>query len=233
MTDDQLYDFLIEKFAHVGQAQAATASTVRSLVSALRESERNRQSDDSRLALLEQALARFDKTSANVESALIQLIGHVSPRDLSKISAEDLVNNVPIETIRRARDIHWARSKGESDPLPSVPSNIPRLIEQETTSGHVEIVPVHIHRRKDDDNSVAIKTGKDGKTRLKTNIEVKKLGGWIVAFLVFAVLTWREVQRAYNEPRPVQEQRQIQVPSLPVPQLSPPSVPMPNPGARP
>jgi hypothetical protein len=229
VTDDQIIEFLTEGFTQVRQAQGATAATVRSLVTALREGLRERQSDDSRLAILEKAVTRFEQTNTNVEQALVQLIAHVSPRDLSKIGAEELVGAVPIETIRRARDIHWARSRGDAEPLPP-PPNVPQLIEQETSSGHVEIVPVHYHRRKDDDNSVAIKTSKHGKTMLKANVEVKKLGGWVVAVVVFAVLAWREIQRAY-EPHPGQEQRQAPMPSpsLPVPQLSPPIVPMPSP----
>jgi hypothetical protein len=112
------------------------------------------------------------------------------------------------------------------------------LIAQETSSGHVEIVPViHAHRRRDDPNSVTIKTDKDGKTRLRGSIEVKTLGGWIIAIITFVVLAWREIQHAYNDTHEQHWQQPapaptpppaLPAPAIPVPQLSPPQIPPPT-----
>lgn len=224
-TDDQLLqqllEFLTDQFQESRKAQGATASTVRSLTTALRDADRTRQTEDDKFESVR-------LSNEQMRTAVLALIGHVSPRDFSKISAEDLLDLVPIEIIRGARDVHWARSKQQGLPLPP-PPNVPTMIAQETSSGHVEIVPViHAHRRKDD--SVTIKRGSDGKTRIKASVEAKTIAGWIMAFITFAIFAWREIQHA-NENHGNQEQQRWQqpapppvAPALPVPQLSPPQI---------
>lgn len=173
----QMLEAISEAQDRTHRRQDATAKAVTNLARGLSAAEEIRQRDDTQLAQMRQAI--------------LELIASDRAKTLSSVTGEDLADHCTIETVSRARNILWARKKGEPDPLPPPPhANVPREILGETTSGALVVATregptvVHAHRRKGDrkDDSVTIRTDRHGDVRLKTDMRLQTIGVWVIKF---------------------------------------------------
>lgn len=153
----------------------ATARSVTRLAQGLSIAEENRGAENAELTKIKQAL--------------VELIAVVSERDPRRMTGDQLADHITLEVASRARQVLWSRKQGLPEPLPPLPVAVAIGSEGEGE----QIVPVHTHRRKDD--SVAFRTGADGSARLKADIKVKTLLGWIVA----GIMGVYEVVKAVKE----------------------------------
>jgi len=159
------------------ERQGATARSVTRLAQGLTKNEELRRGEDTELARITKAIIEFGAI--------------LSTRDVGRMTPEQLAGRITLETASRVRSILYARARGEADPLPPTP-NVPVAVLGETSSGAEIIGPVsgvpvmHMHRRKTD-NSVTIKTDREGNASLVTNLQFKTLGKWILKVLGWAV----------------------------------------------
>jgi hypothetical protein len=173
--DPEFLEWLTKQFTELRKAQTATASVVRSTVSAFRDIDRERQSEDGQLT--------------KVQQALVELIAHVKPYRLAEVSADELAAQVPNEIICLARQIQYADKTGTplpqllqgrrppSLPAPTTPgASVPVPIE---TANGTAIVPMHMHRRSTDEPSVTFERDKEGDMQLRGSVKIKTLFGWM------------------------------------------------------
>ncbi len=161
---------IAEGQASLLERQGAIARATRNIADGLSTSEGRFQTADQ----------RWDA----IQSAALAALGDQAKRDLSLVTAHELAGAVKPEVINKARNIQWARKRGEPEPLPDAPESPEAL------------VPMHHHRRKDD--SITFKTDAHGDTRLQSNIKVKTLAGWAVAAILGGLHVWQLIANALH-----------------------------------
>lgn len=175
MRDDQL-EQLFEKIETVVSKQGATTKSVRALAEDLSNAE------DEIIGALSMRLDR-------IEHANIQTI-------LSRITAEELADYAPNAAICGARNIQWARRRGEADPLPPAP---------------VDLVPRHDgsgggNRRRRDEDSLVVKTDRSGATRVQANLKAKTIAAWLLAAISFVLGAYHMVSEHLEKKIPPSNQ---------------------------